>query len=521
MSKFKNFSSNRAITLIALITTIIVMLVLVGVSVSILVESDLIGAAEKAGDKFKSEQEKEQTLGQITIGNKTYASIGDYINNNPITGDGETGGDDPETPVDPDGPTDPEGGDEDVDLLPGERATDGNGTFMGIPIPEGFTVSNIPGEHGDTTDGVNGGIVIYDIPSTVDTTSETFWTAETTVGEGDSAQTYPTVQVNYNQFVWVPVAEAYITAAEISKIITDNSIVATDDYTANQQAINYLASQGRYPMAVQIPAKDAQGNDTVMYRGILYNFAAGTNGVNITSYADFSISAADDYTQKTYYREPAYLTDDDYADASGYNTIGLTQEKLQEEYNSMVESVADNGGFYVARYELTEETVDSTKVFGTKRGKTVADNAILWYGLYEKCQKLYNNNNLPVQSTMISGAEWDQIMIWMKDEKNTNDNTKYYVVDSNYMGNYDSRFGGTGSKQVSGYLNNYSVKKIFDLGGNLYDGTTEAYDTTFRVLRGDSCARMGRGYPASDRIGDNPADDTHLLCSARFTLYVK
>ena len=70
----------KAITLLALIITVVVMLVLVAVSINILVESDLIGAAEKAGDKYKEEQQKEQTLGQITIGNKTYGSIDEYLN---------------------------------------------------------------------------------------------------------------------------------------------------------------------------------------------------------------------------------------------------------------------------------------------------------------------------------------------------------------------------------------------------------------------------------------------------------
>lgn len=513
--------TNQGITLIALIVTIIVMLILVAVTVSVIVESDLIGTAEKTADKYKSEYEKEQGLGQITVGNKTYASINEYLNDNPISG-----GDDPD------------GGDEVEDLQPGERAPEGNGTFKGIPIPEGFTVSKIPGEYGDTEEGVNGGVVIYDIPSTVDTSAETFWTAETTVG----TQTYPTVQVSYNQFVWVPVAEAYITAAEITNMInsTEEKYASV---TSNQTAINYLISQGRYPMAVQIPTKDAQGNDTVMYRGILYNFAKGTDGaVTITSKADFSILASESYDNavanaKTYYREPGMVSYD-YTTQNGtlqYNTIGLTQASLQEEYNNMVKSVADNGGFYVARYELTYETDNSgNAIYGTRRGKTVANASTftssgglnMWYGLYNKCQNLYNNENLPVQSAMISGAQYDQIMIWMKGVTNTytkSDGTTvntYYVVDSTNMGNYNVASGGTGSRKVSGYLNNYSVKKVFDLGGNLYDWTTEANDTNSRVMRGNIYYDSGSDYPASDPSNRNP-NNANSADSARFALCVK
>ena len=79
MKKSKKISSNRAITLMALIITVIVMLVLIAVSVSILVESDLIGTAEKAGDKFKEEQETDQTLGKVTIGGTEYNTIDKYM----------------------------------------------------------------------------------------------------------------------------------------------------------------------------------------------------------------------------------------------------------------------------------------------------------------------------------------------------------------------------------------------------------------------------------------------------------
>ena len=55
----KKLKENKAITLIALIITIIVMLILVGVSINILIESDLIGSAKNAANKYKEAAEKE------------------------------------------------------------------------------------------------------------------------------------------------------------------------------------------------------------------------------------------------------------------------------------------------------------------------------------------------------------------------------------------------------------------------------------------------------------------------------
>ena len=66
----------RGITLIALIITIIVMLILVGVSVSILINSNLIGAAEKAGDAYSNEIATEEKYNP-TIGN--WKILDDYM----------------------------------------------------------------------------------------------------------------------------------------------------------------------------------------------------------------------------------------------------------------------------------------------------------------------------------------------------------------------------------------------------------------------------------------------------------
>ena len=70
---------NKGITLIALIITIVVMLILVAVSVNIIINSNIIGQAEKAAEGYKTAHEQESNIRQITIGGKTYNSIEDYL----------------------------------------------------------------------------------------------------------------------------------------------------------------------------------------------------------------------------------------------------------------------------------------------------------------------------------------------------------------------------------------------------------------------------------------------------------
>lgn len=70
----------KGITLIALIITIIVMLILVAVSVAVVINSNLIGAAEKAANGYKAADDKMNNLATDNIiQSGTHNSIQDYV----------------------------------------------------------------------------------------------------------------------------------------------------------------------------------------------------------------------------------------------------------------------------------------------------------------------------------------------------------------------------------------------------------------------------------------------------------
>ena len=71
---------NKGITLIALIITIIVMLILVAVSVSILINSGIIGKAKKAKDDTQSAYTEESRLGDSINVNGTMYTMDEYLN---------------------------------------------------------------------------------------------------------------------------------------------------------------------------------------------------------------------------------------------------------------------------------------------------------------------------------------------------------------------------------------------------------------------------------------------------------
>ena len=77
----KKLKTQKGITLIALVITIIVMLILVAVTISMAINGGLFEKAGKATGDTKNAMNAEQTLanGGIIIGDTRYNSIEDYL----------------------------------------------------------------------------------------------------------------------------------------------------------------------------------------------------------------------------------------------------------------------------------------------------------------------------------------------------------------------------------------------------------------------------------------------------------
>ncbi len=138
---FTHKKENKGITLIALIITIIVMLILLGIIVSIALNGGLFKTAKEATEGTKIERNKELQLssGRIEIDGTWYNSIKDYMNNKPAL----------ELPEGWTETTKPEGWSDKVTAI-----TDGKNT---IPLPEGYEISE---EKEEQT--VSEGLVITD-----------------------------------------------------------------------------------------------------------------------------------------------------------------------------------------------------------------------------------------------------------------------------------------------------------------------------------------------------------------------
>ena len=283
---------NEGITLIALIITIIILLILVGVSINLAIKGDLFGSAEKAvsgtNDKTAQEQTRvDELMGEL---DEVEREIEEKERQQEET--------------------------EKQKNLPGTRVTentkyirDGKTAW----IPKGFTVSGIKSEQ-----SIEGGLVIYDIPegTTID------WTNP------------DNVKTAYNQFVWIPV--------EVTASDTETNIAAfrRSVWQDNERVADNTQSSTSFPkntLAWSNYAEPNATNDTADKTGISNQIANLTK--SIYKYGGFYIGRyeAGSKTPRT--------------SSSGVTEIGIKQDMypyIYVKWGDSMSSIGTTGAVYLS-----------------------------------------------------------------------------------------------------------------------------------------------------------------------------
>jgi len=193
------------------------------------------------------------------------------------------------------------------------------------------------------------------------------------------------------------------------------------------------------------------------------------------------------------------LTDGKFYEATPTSTVGksCTQETLNE-VTAMYNSVEQNHGFYIARYEAGNKGGTRVNEWAKWEGGTLVSkkNANVWNniswsssdtmtvetgGAVELARGMYpkNNGEYGVTSTLVYGVQWDAIMRWIsKDERISS-----YLTNSTEKGNYRDE-DDTNNPALTGSNDNYQLKNIYDIAGNCREWTMEAYNERSRVFRG-------------------------------------
>ena len=196
----------------------------------------------------------------------------------------------------------------------------------------------------------------------------------------------------------------------------------------------------------------------------------------------------------------------------------------------ITESVTNNGGYYIARYEagisenMPQEELksDSTLTYGDGTYKPVSkQGAIVWNyirwgtnnddtlpgnGAVTVARSMYpeSDTNYGVASTLIYGVQWDTALRFIGTYNVGEAEYDTYAINSIGMGNYKGTSGGdttTASPATCGLLDAFKQKNIYDMAGNVYDWTMEKCNN----------GRVGRG----GCFGDLPQTDNGI-CEASY-----
>mgnify|MGYP004543828787 CR=1 FL=1 len=427
----------KGITLVALIITIVVMLILVAVSINILVNSNLIGHAEKTGDAYSGAIKNEEKLGNdgITINDKEYASIDDYIESR--------------KPL-------PEGAGK--KFTETKKYTDGTKTAV---IPGGFTVSGIRNET-----RIDDGLVIYLIPD----------------DEIENVKWDGTEKTKYDQFVWIPVTDA-------NKMFMCQAKTESDSGCDLKIEGNEVICQTH---------KTADATKSKKMAGRLYATDIGENFNSSLTTQTYNANSG--LREPAIVTGKADGTGTEFDGSNTDNNIGLTLATLQEEYNNAVKKVIESKGFWIGRYETSGMSSSNDDIaVNIVAGKVIEDGTsnVNWYRMYKQQQNYVSKkglDTLTTQSTMIFGAAWDQTMIFANCANERTTNQVSFITGNVETDCYKNIYG------LSGNLNNWTTEAFSDYirvdrGGVVDVGHSASYRNAYvRMYSRNSIPNEGFFY---------------------------
>lgn len=322
--------------------------------------------------------------------------------------------------------------------------------------------------------------------------------------------------------------EETVNTVEFEDDTTDDT--STTDSTEltleEQQAKNIFDLQKERNQYVWVPIDDISklygvDNNGKLW-GKLYNFSSsGRSNRNWTE-----TNGIMSITNATNYREPDVISNNQYYDIDSYsymhnNGLGQTRyemlaQELEQKYLEIMESIKKYGGFYIGRYETGG--LSSTAVINKMNTDIGSQN---WYTMYKKCLTLKGNNN-NITTMMITGSLWDETLDWIVSSGATNSEgttLTYQLVGSNSttFGNYynatfnyiakdaemptatETKAISTSTRIPAGSAEYTKTNNIYDMAGNVWEWTTEAYSTYSRVYRGGYYINYGYSYPMAYR----------------------
>ena len=295
-----------------------------------------------------------------------------------------------------------------------------------------------------------------------------------------------------NQFVWVPVDKNQKIKINVTSEAKIDSISLTDPYGDPIQLENTTDLETTYNNENIEPNINGPYILTVTSGG-----ETKTKELNVTSLYALRMWELESENQSEEYKNT-------YLQVYKQGMISNTDENK--------DSVNDNGGFYIARYEATYQDGKAASKASTSTrtlSSTTLTNGMLWNYISQtealtKANEMYTSGEFT--SSLPTGAAWDRTLSWLEETKQVS--ILEIVGDSKTWGNYhDDAFSNTEGLINTGEFSQTEKNHIYDLAGNLEEWTTESYWISFRVARGSS-------YNVSTSDYDHPASYRNSISSS-------
>ena len=248
--------------------------------------------------------------------------------------------------------------------------------------------------------------------------------------------------------------------------------------------------------------KDENGN----YKATLYNFdEEGNSEILNSTFGEPKLT--------TYDAQYLYIMNNILG--ASYSSTTEWLNTLNSDYNNMVNSVQKYGGFYIARYEtsltannIAQSVKNVRPITATTTSTRNNGEELKWYGLYA-LQKAYTTDIgiNSVSSSMVWGSQWDAILNW----GTTTDEA--YKIYSNISEEVYTRQSGSNE--------NDKMLNIYDLQGNYIDITLECAQESFRTSRGRVASEYAPMYNRAGRFPHSGEQGNPIrIITSRMSLYI-
>ena len=431
--------------------------------------------------------------------------------------------------------------------------TDADGNVIQVPVPKGYSASKIEGE---TT--ASKGFVIYEgdvdwstilvdsksTQSNVAIDEPAFDDDLVVINEKLDEPAFPDdlIVINENMPESDNEQDANIDVNTFDATTNDttaNDDTTTDTTTPTQEEINIFNLQKTRNQYVWVPVDDTSRIYGVDSKGKIWGKLYNFSNTGRTAYNWTETNGIMNITSQTSYREPNVLQISSGYDRDGYSYmhshgLGETRyemlaQELEQNYYEIIESIKKYGGFYIGRYETGG--LNGTAV--VRKMDTNISNQN-WYTMYKKCLTL-KGTNTDVKTSMIFGNLWDETLEWLvKSGATISDGTTltYQMMkNSTTWGNYlnatfnyiaanaetplmtETKAQSKSTRISAGSAEYTKANNVYDMAGNVWDWTTEAYSTSYRVSCGGGYYRDGYSFPASYRYEVGPQYGTNIRLS--------